>query len=345
MLLALSVLSSPLAQRPLRPGDEVITTAIPWSTTVAPVAQMGCIPVFVDIDRETLNIDVARIEDAISDRTRAIMPVHLLGNPVDMDAVLDIAERHDLIVVEDCCEAHGAATGGRRVGSFGTFSAFSFYFSHHISTIEGGLLLTDDDRLADIARAIRSHGWLRDVRGQWDFTGDSAEHPADWTFVANGYNLRPTELQGAFGIHQLGKLEGFVERRRQTARFWNESLSRFTGVLELPAEREHSRHVWFAYPILVRPGAPFTRAALLDFLNQRGIETRPVVAGNFVRQPVTKTWKHRTHGELAVASFVHEQGFLVGNHHRVSDQARQGLVDAIAAFLDAAARRSRVRAA
>ena len=332
-LLVLSALASPWVERPLLPGDEVITGPVTWLTTVAPIVQVGCRPVFVDVEERTFNLDPELVEAAVTERTRAIMPVHVLGNPARMDALLDIARRNDLLVIEDCCEAHGAESEGRRAGSLGVAGTFSFYFSHHINTIEGGMVVTDDDRLADVLLSMRAHGWRRGVRAPWLAADREPEFDQDWEFIASGYNFRPMEVQAAFGLHQLPKLEGFVEHRRETARWWTDALRPHEDVLALPEERAGTRHAWFGYPLVVRDGAPFARRDLVRFLGERGIATRPIISGNMLAHPVARTWDARVEGELANASMVHRQGLMVGNHHRIGPAQRALLVEAIRDFL------------
>jgi CDP-6-deoxy-D-xylo-4-hexulose-3-dehydrase len=258
-LAALFALASPHRPDRIRPGDEVITTAIPWATTIAPITQAGAVPVFVDVDTDTYNIDVSQVEGAVTSRTRAIMPVHLLGNPVHMPDLLEIARRHRLLVIEDSCEAHGASIDGRKVGTYGEIATFSFFFSHHISTVEGGMVVTDDEDLADLVRSIRAHGWARDYRNPPPAVRDCSAFQAKWLFLNTGFNLRPTEISGAFGIHQVGKLDRIIAHRRETASYWNRALEPFSDTLVLPRERPGHRHVWFGYPLQVRPNAPFTR--------------------------------------------------------------------------------------
>lgn len=333
-LAALFALASPSRAERIQPGDEVITTAIPWATTVAPIVQVGAIPVFVDVDPATYNIDVSQIEEAVTSRTKAIMPVHLLGNPVHMATVLDIASRHSLYVIEDACEAHGASIGGQKVGSFGDIATFSFFFSHHISTVEGGMVVTDDGALADLVRSIRAHGWVRDYRRRPPASRGQSEFQTKWLFLNTGFNLRPTELAGAFGIHQVGKLERIIAHRRETAAYWNENLAPFAEVIALPQEPAGHRHVWFGYPILVRPDAPFTRDELVAYLGSRAIATRPVIAGNILEHPVINEWPHRVHGEVAGASIVHHNGFMIGNHEGIDQGRREYFVECVREFLE-----------
>ena len=342
-LLAVAALTSPRSERPLQPGAEVITPAVTWATTVWPIAQAGLVPVLVDVEAETYNIDPEQIERAITTRTRAIMPVHLLGRPCDMDAIADIAARHELAVIEDACEAHGAEHDGRKVGSLGDLATFSFYFSHHITTIEGGILVTDSDSIADTARALRAFGWTRDLADANEIAAAHPEIAPRYLFVAAGYNLRPTELQAAFGLHQLGRLHGFVEQRRANARYWTERLGALSPHLGLPAEAPGTRHAWFAYPVTVAAEAPFTRAELAAHLEANALETRPIMAGNIAEQPAMATVAHRAVGELPNARAIHRRAFFFGNHSGIGEPERSAIVDYFADVLARIHRRSGLR--
>lgn len=333
-LLALSVLSNPLLEGHLQAGDEVITPAVTWATTVYPIAQTGAVPVLVDVDLETFNIAPGDLERALTPRTRALMVVHLLGNPCRMDAIVEFARAHNLFLIEDSCEAHGAEFKGRRVGSFGHLSTFSFYFSHHITTIEGGMLLTSDERLLELARAIRVFGWVRDLRNR---AGLSEQYPnIDWRylFVNTGYNFRPTEIQGAFGIHQLPRLDGFIEARRANARYWIDRLRGLERYFFLPREQADTRHVWLFFPLLIRPDAPFTRAELAEFLEARHVETRPIMTGNIEEQPVMRHVAYRSGGALPNARLIMRNGLLVGMHHGIGQREREALVGYLEEFVD-----------
>lgn len=316
-LLAISVLASGRLPNGLRPGDEVIVPAVTWATTVAPILQLGCIPVLVDIDEETLNLRPADLEEALSPRTRAIFPVHLLGNPVDMPTLMEVADKHDLLVIEDTCESLGSTVGGRQVGSFGHFGTFSFYFSHHITTIEGGMLVTNDDGLADLARSIRAHGWTRDMSSREELEAASPWIDPRFLFVNVGYNLRPMEIQGAFGLVQLSRLEEFNERRRENARYLVDALSDLEGELRFVNEQEGGRSTWFGFTVMLRDGK--TRTALSRFLESRKIATRPIVAGNLAVQPAFRDNPHRTVGSLRGATQVGERGLFIGNHPNLTE--------------------------
>jgi CDP-6-deoxy-D-xylo-4-hexulose-3-dehydrase len=332
-LLALSVLTNPLLDGRIQPGDEVITPAVTWATTVFPIIQVGALPVLVDVDRETLNISPAEIERALTPRTRAIMLVHLLGNPCDIEPIMELARAHNLFVIEDCCEAHGAEVRGRRVGSFGHLATFSFYFSHHITTIEGGMVLSNNVYLDELARALRVFGWVRELRGREVLAREHADIDPRYLFVNLGYNFRPTEIQGAFGIHQLAKLERFIAARQAMARYWTERLRPLERYLSLPTEREGTRHAWLFYPLIVKADAPFTRDDLAAYLESRNVETRPIMAGNIAEQPVMRHFGYRAVGDLPTARFIMRQGMLVGLHQDFGRREREALVDYLEEFV------------
>ena len=325
-LLALSALG-------LKPGDEVITPALTWATTVFPIAQVGAVPVLVDVDLETYNIDPEAVERAITPRTRAIMPVHLLGNPCDMDVLTSIAfkheSRHSLYLIEDACEAHGAEWDGQKVGSFGDIATFSFFFSHHISTIEGGMVMTNKSFRAELCRSLRAFGWAREVPHQ-EYPGIDPR----FLFLHAGYNFRPTEIQGAFGIHQVPRLEGFIAQRRENAAYWNRQLALWSDYIQTQKERPGTRHAWFAYPVMVKPGAPFSRDELVQFLEARGLETRPIEAGNIAVQPAMAYINHRIDGSLTNAQYIHDNAFFFGNHQGIGPVEREAIVGYFTEFFE-----------
>jgi CDP-6-deoxy-D-xylo-4-hexulose-3-dehydrase len=332
-LVAAAALVNPAFPRPLAPGDEVIVPAVAWSTTYFPLVNVGLVPVLVDVDLDTFTIDPEAAARAVGPRTRALMPVHLLGNACDMGALGTLAARHDLVMVEDTCEAHGARFEGKYVGTFGAMGTFSFYFSHHISTIEGGMLVTEDPALADLARMLRAHGWTRDLKKKPAVL--NAPIDERFLFVNLGYNLRPTEVQGAFGLHQVAKLEPFIKIRRDNVDYWNAGLRKHARWLRPCPGRDTSgsRSVWFGYPITVRPEAPFSRDELVRFLESRQIATRPIMAGNFRDQPAIGLFPHRIAGSLERAEHVMRQSFFIGNHHAIADRDRAYVLECLDDFM------------
>ena len=297
----------------LVPEDEIIVPAVSWSTTYYPVTQSGFVLRFVDIDRRTLNIDVSQIEAAITPKTKAIFAVNLLGNPVDWEALNQIAMRHNLILLEDNCESLGGIFQGKSLGTFGLGGTFSTFFSHHMSTMEGGLVCTDDEELMQVMKSLRAHGWTRDLPSQnhvFDKTG--AAWDDHFRFVLPGFNLRPLEIEAAIGLEQLKKLNSFVSARRTNAKFFSDLMSKFTDI-EIQTELGESS--WFGFSMLLTGKLRGKRQALIALLTESGIESRPIVAGNFTRNPVISHLPHTIHGDLSAADEMHENGLFVGNHH------------------------------
>ncbi len=332
-LVALSILTNPVIKERIQPGDEIITPAVTWATTVFPIINHGAVPVLVDVDLDTFNLNPDEVQKVITEKTRAIMLVHLLGNPCHMSRIIELAKERNLLVIEDSCEAHGAEFNGQKVGSFGDLATFSFFFSHHISTIEGGMILTNNEEFAESAKALRVFGWIRDLRDRDRITHEYKDIDPRFLFVNIGYNMRPTEIQGAFGIHQMGKLEGFIASRRDNARYWTDNLKRFSQYLLLPYEREGTRHVWYSYPITVKPNAPFAREDLVNFLEAKGVETRPIMAGNMDEQPAMRLFKYRKVGDLPNSRLIMRNSFFFGNHLGIGKEEREAIVSYIAEFI------------
>jgi CDP-6-deoxy-D-xylo-4-hexulose-3-dehydrase len=301
----------------LAPGDEVLVPAVGWSTTLFPVSQVGLVPVIVDVDPRTLNIDPASARAARTGRTRAVMAVHLLGQPADLD-------HDDLLVVEDACGAHGATIDGREVGGFGVGATFSFFFSHHITTVEGGMIVCDDDALADAIRSLRAHGWVRERSDRAALAAAHPEIDPRFLFVSPGYNLRPTDIAAAFGLVQADRLDAWVARRRQNHAEWCARLADLPGVTVFP-EAPGTTHAGFAFPILVDGD----RAACMAALEASGIETRPISGSNLARQPAFARVPARTPVPLPVADAVHVAGFFVGNSHAFGPAHGERLADAL----------------
>jgi CDP-6-deoxy-D-xylo-4-hexulose-3-dehydrase len=252
-----------------------------------------------------------------------------------MDKIIEFAVSNDLYVIEDTCEAHGAEYQDRKVGTFGDLGTFSFYFSHHISTIEGGMLVTNNDLFAEIAKALRAHGWVRELNQRAEIANRYSSIDERFLFANLGFNLRPTEIQGAFGIHQIKKLEPFIQIRRENARYWSDRLSGYSHILHLPDREEDpgSRRVWFGYPVTVCSEAPFTREEFMHFLESKGIATRPITAGNLEEQPALTLIDHRVHGGLPIARMIMRQSFFWGNHPKIGKKERTYVADCVEEFL------------
>lgn len=337
-LLALSVLSHPTIKK-IQKGDEIITPAVTWSTTVYPIVNVGAKPVFIDVDADTYTVNTDSLESAISKKTSALMPVHLLGNPCDMNKLTKITKKHNLVMVEDTCEAHGAAFHGKRVGSFGDMSTFSFFMSHHITTIEGGMLLTNNKKYYELAKSMRAFGWIRDLSDKKKIIKQNKMIDERFLFVNLGFNIRPTELQGAFGIHQIKKLDKFIKIRRENAKYWHKRFHSLDDVFILPKEDYGSMHSYFCYPLTIREDASFNRSDIVKFLGARKIETRPIMAGNIVEQPVTKSLDCRIHKDLKNSRLIMRNGFFFGNHQDIKEIQREYIADSILEFINTKTKR------
>jgi CDP-6-deoxy-D-xylo-4-hexulose-3-dehydrase len=322
-LLALSCLTSrKLGERRLRPGDEVITVATGFPTTVNPIPQNRLVPVFVDVVIPTYNVDVAQLERAYSGRTRAVILAHTLGNPFDVQSVGEFVRRHDLWLIEDCCDALGATYRGKKVGTFGDLATVSFYPAHHITTGEGGCVLTDNQLLKTLVESFRD--WGRDCwcepgrdntcgkRFQWQFGDLPFGYDHKYTYSHIGYNLKLTDMQAAVGVAQLKKLSGFIEARRNNFRSLYEGLRDLQEFFVLPEATSGSHPSWFGFPLAVRPGAPFTRNQVVAYLEKCKIETRLLFGGNLLRQPAYRDVQYRVGGSLKNADFVMNQVFWIG---------------------------------
>lgn len=321
-LAALSALASPLLERPLKPGDEVITVATGFPTTVNPILQNGWVPVFVDVQVPTYNVDVQRLEAALSPRTRAIALAHTLGNPFDLATVGEFARRHGLHLVEDCCDAVGSRFDGRSVGSVGDLATVSFYPAHHITMGEGGCVLTRDPCLKRVVESLRD--WGRDCwcdpgkdntcgkRFEQTFGELPTGYDHKYVYSHIGYNLKLTDMQAAVGLAQLDKLPGFIAARRRNFHDLRSRLEDLQEHLWLPEALPQAEPSWFGFPLTLRPGSPLRRRDLVQRLEARRIATRLLFAGNLLRQPAYQGVRHRVAGSLENADLVMERSFWLG---------------------------------
>ncbi len=332
-LLAVAALANPETEDCLKPGDEVIVPALSWSTTVWPLVQSGLVPVIVDIDPVTLNIDPEQVERAVGPKTRGIMIVPVYGNPCDMDAITDICNRHNLVLIEDCCEALGATYDGKPLGKFGRVGTFSFYYSHHMTTLEGGICVTDDTGYAENMRIIRAHGWVREVEDKTPWLERYPEIDERFLFVNLGYNLRATELQGAMGTVQLPKLRSYVEARQANAVWFRRELGQLEDCFEFQEQTPKGEHSWFGFPMKVRKDASFNVTELREALAAANIESRPIICGNIALQPAMKLFEHRTVGDMVHATEVMQRGFSFGNHQAIDEGARNHIADTVRSFV------------
>jgi len=303
------------SSNPIPVGAEIIVPAVSWSTTYYPLHQYGLRQKFVDIDRATLNYDLAALADAITDETRAIMVVNLLGNPNDFTKIKEIIGTRDIILIEDNCESLGARFDGRFAGTFGIAGSYSAFFSHHISTMEGGLVTTDDEELYHIMLSVRAHGWTRNLPKTNLVTGTKSDDAFEesFRFVLPGYNLRPLEMSGALGQEQIRKLGMIVSERRRNAVIFREVLSHYSA---LKAQAEIGESSWFGFSMVLDETSSVSREQLVAALDAEKIETRPIVAGNFAKNEVVrKHMEHAIHGELTNADNIDRNGLFIGNHH------------------------------
>lgn len=344
-LVAFMALTSPLlGDRRLRPGDEVISVAAGFPTTVNPIIQAGLTPVFVDVDLGTYNINIEQLKQAIGPDTRAIFLAHTLGNPYDIDEILKLVKEHDLYFIEDCCDALGSEYKGSKLGTYGHISTCSFYPAHHITMGEGGCVMTNDDVLFRAARAMRD--WGRDCycaggenntcgkrfTGQYGTLPKGFDHKYVYSHI--GYNLKVTDMQAAIGVEQLKKLPDFIKRRKENFDLWTKGFSNWSDLFILPEATEGGDPAWFAYPISVKEGAPFTRTELTDYLAGKKVETRNLFGGNLLRQPAYEGIKHRVaDGGLPNTDFIMNNTFFLGTYPGLTEDQINYVLSVIQDFI------------
>lgn len=312
----------------LQRGDEVIVPAVSWSTTYYPLYQYGLKIKFVDIDLQTLNYDLDQLEAAVSDKTRAIMAVNLLGNPNDFDRILTLMEGRNILLMEDNCESMGATYAGKQAGTFGVMGTFSSFFSHHISTMEGGMIVTDDEELYQILLSLRAHGWTRNLPKHNLVCSDKSDDPFEesFRFVLPGYNVRPLELEGALGLEQVKRLPHLIAERRKNGKLMQAAMGNHPTLL---IQQECGDSSWFGFSLTIKPGTPMTRKQLVNKLVDLGFECRPIVAGNFAKNEVVKYFDHEVHGMLKNAEHIDQYGLFIGNHHYPIPEAFEALAQGL----------------
>jgi CDP-4-dehydro-6-deoxyglucose reductase, E1 len=342
-LVALAALTSPkLGDKRLVPGDEVITVAAGFPTTVNPIFQNQLVPVFVDVKLPSYDIDVDQLELALSDRTRAIMVAHTLGNPFNLDAVMAFANKHDLWVIEDNCDAVGTVYKGKKTGTFGHLSTVSFYPAHHMTMGEGGAVLTSDTRLKKIVESFRDWGrdcWcapgVDDTCGKrfgWQLGGLPFGYDHKYSYSHVGYNLKMTDMQAAVGVAQLEKLDGFIKRRKENHKFLMDSLADLSDILDLPQSTPDSEPSWFGYPIYVKESAPFSRNELVQYLEENRIGTRLLFGGNLLRQPLYQGLNYRVVGDMVNADRIMQNVFWIGVFPGLTEEMLGYVVSKIRSF-------------
>jgi CDP-6-deoxy-D-xylo-4-hexulose-3-dehydrase len=343
-LVAFSALTSPkLGSRAIMKGDEVIGVAAGFPTTVNPILQFGAVPVFVDVDPLTHNIDSDKIEAAIGPKTKAIMLAHCLGNPFNLDVVTALCRKYQLWLIEDCCDALGSTYRGKMVGTFGDIGTLSFYPAHHITMGEGGAVFTNSEELKLIAESFRD--WGRDCycppgkdntcgkRFCWKLSGLPQGYDHKYTYSHIGYNLKITDMQAACGLAQLEKLEHFIQTRKTNFLFLNERLQGAQEFLNLPVATENSDPSWFGFPMTLKENCPVSRLDLLTYLDQNKIGTRLLFAGNLIRQPSMENANYRVSGDLENTDNVMHNTFWVGVHPALTEEMLEYVAQKIESFL------------
>lgn len=322
-----------MTKAPLKQGDEVLVPALSWPTTVWPLVQLGLKPVFVDIDPKTLAIDLESARSALGDRTRGMFLIHVLGQACNMKPYQDFCNENGITLIEDCCESFGAFNTGRHVGSFGLGGTTSHFFSHQLTTMEGGSIFTNDQALADDLRSLRAHGWLRDRSDKQQLIEKHSGLDPRFLFLMPGYNVRPMEVQAAIGLNQIQKIDGFLDERLSLAKLvfgWTQEYCPWLKLigsehLEKPMRRQDRVHSWMTLPFQIADGVSTTVHAVMQILEKSGVECRPIIAGNLVRHPATRSVPHRSAQSLAVADRVLSNGFMIGCHPNVSEASLETL--------------------
>ena len=300
------------SENPLKRGDEVIVPAVSWATTYYPLCQYGLKLKFVDVDKYTLNFDIEELKKAVSAKTKLIFAVNLLGNPNDYDAVSEIIKNKNIYLIEDNCESLGGVYKGKQLGSIGLMGTYSTFFSHHMSTMEGGVIGTDDEELYHILLSIRSHGWTRHLPFENKLCEKSTNpFEESFRFILPGYNVRPIEMMGAIGIEQLKKLPEFLCRRRENAEYFKQVFGEDDRFI---LQKEIGSSSWFGFSFLINDKSGISRNDVIKALTDANIDTRPIVAGNFARKEVVKWFDYEIQCELPNSDYVDKYGFFVGNH-------------------------------
>lgn len=317
-LLAISLLVNPLRKKKLLPGDEVLIPVVCWSTSLWPLVQNNLKPVFVDIDLKNLNISLEKLNQSLTSKTKAIMCVHVLGLCADMDLILNFAKKNKLIIIEDTCESLGSKFNNKLLGSFGAVGTFSFYYSHQITSGEGGMIICNSQDDYEILHALRSHGWSRCPINQKKIEKKYSHLDPRFIFINSGYNLRPTDIQAAIGFSQFKKKDIFKENRNYNRELIISEVkqsAQFDGQINFLKTDERINPSWFGLPILINKKFKKKKFKYLKYLSSKGIETRPIISGNFINQPAIKLYKLAKLGKkYHNAQIVEELGFFIGLH-------------------------------
>lgn len=298
----------------LKKGDEVLVPAVSWSTTYYPLYQMGLKIRFLDIDRNTLNIAADKIEEAITPDTKMIFAVNLLGNPNEFHLILEICQKNNILLIEDNCESLGGEYRGKKLGTFGLLGTYSTFYSHHLCTMEGGLVVTNDEELYHYMLVIRAHGWTRNLpKESRIYVKSENSFYESYNFILPGFNLRPIEMEGAVGTEQLKKMDHIIDVRRINAKYFVEKMA---GLEDVCIQKEIESSSWFGFAIILEGRYRGKRDRIVKELDELGIEVRPIVAGNFTRNRVIDYMDYSIYGTLENANFIHDNGFFIGNHSK-----------------------------
>ena len=331
-LLIFQCLINPMVKR-LKTGDEILIPAICWSTSLWPIIQSGLKVKFVDIELSTLNIDLADLEKKITRKTKALMLVHALGNCADMDKLTQICKKKRIILIEDTCEALGSTFKNKSLGTFGEFSSFSFYYSHHITSGEGGMICVKNPKYLDVIKSLRSHGWSRDLTNTKKIAKKYKKIDKNWIFINSGFNLRPTDINAAIGLEQLKRLKKILAIRKhnfikiKNELYKNKKYKRQFLILN---EQKNSNIAWFGIPFVLNSKNKKYKLSVMEKLNKKGIMTRPIISGNFAKQPSIQLYKIKTSSNLPNADSVDKNAFFLGLHNiKINNKKLKYLIKSI----------------
>jgi CDP-6-deoxy-D-xylo-4-hexulose-3-dehydrase len=331
-LLIFQCLINPMVKK-LKPGDEVLIPAICWSTSLWPIIQSGLKVKFVDIDLSTLNIDLNDLIKKITKKTKALMLVHALGNCTDMTKLMNICKKNKIVLIEDTCEALGSTYKNKPLGTFGDFSSFSFYYSHHITSGEGGMVCTKNKKYLEILKSLRSHGWSRDLKNDKTLSRKYKNIDKNWIFINSGFNLRTTDINAAIGLEQLKRIKKILSIRKYNFLKIKKSLLRnkkFNNQFTILNDQNHANAAWFGIPIILNSSNKKYKQKIMNNLHEKGIITRPIISGNFAKQPSIKLYKIKINNQLPNSDLVDKKGFFLGLHNiKISDAKLKFLTDSI----------------
>jgi len=331
-LLIFQCLINPMVKK-LKPGDEVLIPAICWSTSLWPIIQSGLKVKFVDIDLSTLNIDLNDLIRKITKKTKALMLVHALGNCTDMSKLTNICKKNKIILIEDTCEALGSTYKNKPLGTFGDFSSFSFYYSHHITSGEGGMVCTKNKKYLEILKSLRSHGWSRDLKNNKIFSKKYKNIDKNWIFINSGFNLRTTDINAAIGLEQLKRIKKILSIRKYNFLKIKKSLlinKKYNNQFTILDDQNHANTAWFGIPIILKSNNKKYKQNIMSKLHGKGIMTRPIISGNFAKQPSIKLYKIKINNQLPNSDLVDKKGFFLGLHNiKISDAKLKFLTDSI----------------